>query len=96
MLRLMCNSENLSLIELEFGVKVKAVLQGMLFWDFFFKWLKQENLHLMHKIWGKSKEKSPLSIVTLEREKKNRIVCNTLLVGAAAASLASQSKVWLG
>ena len=31
MLRLMCNSENLSLIELEFGVKVKAVLQGMLF-----------------------------------------------------------------
>ena len=24
----------------------------------------------MHKIWGKSKEKSPLSIVTLEREKK--------------------------
>ena len=70
MLRLMCNSENLSLIELEFGVKVKAVLQGMLFWDFFFKWLKQENLHLMHKIWGKSKEKSPLSIVTLEREKK--------------------------
>ena len=50
----------------------------------------------MHKIWGKSKEKSPLSIVTLEREKKNRIVCNTLLVGFAAASLASQSKVWLG
>ena len=35
MLRLMCNSENLSLIELEFGVKVKAVLQGMLFWTFF-------------------------------------------------------------
>ena len=98
MLRLMCNSENLSLIELEFGVKVKAVLQGMLFWTFFQVVPFLENLHLMHKIWGKSEGKNILKCCyeTLQKnEKKNRIVCNTLLVGATA-SLAKQSEVWLG
>ena len=76
MLRLMCNSENLSLIELEFGVKVKAVLQGMLFWTFFQVVPFLENLHLMHKIWGKSEGKNILKCFeTLQKNEKKKSHC---------------------
>ena len=72
MLRLMCNSENLSLIELEFGVKVKAVLQGMLFLRLFFQVVEARKLAFDAQNMGKVEGKITLKYYYFrKREKKS-------------------------
>ena len=70
MLRLMCNSENLSLIELEFGVKVKAVLQGMLFLRLFFQVVEARKLAFDAQNMGKVEGKITLKYCYFGKREK--------------------------